>query len=945
MAKTLNYVVIDIETTGLNSELHDIIEIGAVRVVDGVATDQFHSLVAAEAKRTVPEDIQSLTGITNDMLRDAPPISDVLPRLLQFIGDDILVAHNLAFDASFLQQKCEDIGYTLLRADGICTLSLARILLPTLTSHSLESVAQHYGIEAESTHRGLADALTCVQAFAKLRESALELPLILLQQLEGLAGLYSAATASWFSSHVPLRMQANSDDIGDHREVRDGLLYTAPPMTQSGAAQARDTEMKLADVAARARSLLVNDGPLSQALEGYEARPGQLDMVEHVSTAFADGKHAVIEAGTGTGKSIAYLVPAALYALSTGERVVVSTHTIALQDQIEQRDFPTLQTLFNDELQLAVQKGRRNYVCLRKVKSESSMLSFASPPEDVQSAMTVLTWLSQTSDGGREELSTHAVPHTLWSRIQSETDSCINKRCPFFRPCYYFRAKTAAQMADVVVTNHSLLLSDLKAGHRVLPKYEALVIDEAHHLEEQATKHLGSEVHAIQVTALAHRLSRDRGKNGVLSELQTRFAEAGAIPYGMEDRLKQAQEWVDDIQRAVEAAFQAIGTLIPNGKAEFRLTEATRNHASFQTFLDCMTPCRKPILSLRELVKGLQEWSKVAPTDDDAGRIIDAAGFLDGWLQSVELLDDISTDSPDLVTWIERRGVSRPRYSVHRAPIDVSHTLRHALFEPLNRVVLTSATLSIKGNFDYTIEQLGLTAAQEDGALITANVSSPFDYASQAQLYVPNDVPELAKMSAQDAALWLGDSLFQLAVASQGRVLALFTSHQMLRETAKILRDGLRREGINLLAQGIDGGRTAMLDAFRQHPRSVLLGAQSFWEGIDLPGDQLTTLVIVRLPFAPPSHPVTEARHELLEAKGISAFMASSLPEAVVRFRQGFGRLIRTRLDKGVVVVYDKRLVTQRYGQTFIQSLPGVKPFVGPENEMLRRVQAFLMQS
>lgn len=941
--KPLNYVAIDIETTGLNPTSDDIIEIGAVRIVNGEEEETFHRFVARSG--TLSSEIQELTGITDDMLKDAPSAEVVLPELLKFIGDDVIVAHNLTFDASFLQQKCEDIGYTLIRADGICTLTLTRILAPTLTSYRLESVARAFQLDTVVTHRALADAQTCARIFHALRDEAAKLPLILLQQQAGLAGLFSSVTADWFSSHIPNRMQTFGDDIGDDRDVRDGLLFTTSTMVRSESAQTRRVEIELSDLSSIAHEVLAKDGKLSQALRGYEPRLGQLEMVKQVSEAFQAGKHAVIEAGTGTGKSMAYLIPAVLYALATGERVVVSTHTMALQDQIEQRDFPTLQTLFDDHLQLSIQKGRKNYVCLRKVKSEAGLLSFASATDEIQMVMSLLTWLSQTAAGAREELSTQAVSSTLWTRVQSETDSCINKRCPFFRPCYYFRAKSAAQMADVVVTNHSLLLSDVKAGHRVLPKYDALVIDEAHHLEEQATKHLGSEVHAAQVAALSHRLSRDRGKHGVLPELRSRFTDTAAMPYGMEDRLQQAEEWVDHIQRTADAAFQTIGALVPPGKTEFRLTATVYQEAAFLRFADAMESLRKPLASLRELVKGLQEWSKVAATDDDAGRIIDAAGFLDGWLQSIELLDGVTTDSPDLVTWIERRGLSRPRLSVHRAPIDVSHTLKNTLFDPVERVVLTSATLSIKGNFDYTIAQLGLTDSRTAGTLLTANVSSPFDYGVQARLCIPSDVPELAKMSAQDAALWLGDSLFQLAVASEGRVLTLFTSHQMLKETAKLLRDPLRQQGLSLLAQDVDGGRTAMLDAFRRNPRSVLLGAQSFWEGIDLPGDQLTTLVIVRLPFAPPSHPVTEARHERLEASGTSAFWASSLPDAVVRFRQGFGRLIRTSLDKGVVVVYDKRLITQRYGQTFIQSLPGVKPLIGPEREMLQQIKAFLSQS
>lgn len=938
----MTYVVVDIETTGFDPTSDDIIEIGAVRMDGNQAVETFHRLI--RPSRSIPQEITDLTGISNDMVKTAPALEDALPEFLSFLGDSVMVAHNLQFDRSFIQQKCESIGHTLLGADGLCTLNLARILFPSLSNYRLENVARTLQIDVDETHRGVADALLAGQVLYKLEQKAIRLPLLVLQNLSQLASLYSSITSDWFSQQAAHVLEQSGDTLPEPLDVRDGLVFAKEPERtpkRNGRAGVLD---HLEDLGRKASELLGPDGPMSRLLEGYEPRAGQMTMIEKVSEALVHGKHAVIEAGTGTGKSMAYLIPAVLYALATDEKVVVSTHTIALQDQIEQRDFPTLQRLFDGTISLAVQKGRKNYVCLRKIKGESTAQSFVTPMDEIQGVMSLLVWLTETPDGTRDTLSTGAVGHAQWARVQSETDSCINKRCPFFRPCYYFRAKGAAQLADVVVTNHSLLLSDMKADNRVLPKYDALVIDEAH-LEEQATKHLGSEVHAVQLAAFANRLSRDRGKSGVLADLRTRAAESPTAPKRMVERLDAAQEWIEEIQRTCDHAFNILGGLVPQGKAEYRLTDAWRQTDEFRLFVQAMDELAHPLKSLEELQQSLQEWAKNAVSDDEAGRIVDASGFLGTWIESVRLLESTSLELPDFVTWIERRGTSRPRWSVHRAPIDVSAALRSALFERYDKVILTSATLSVKGNFDYVVAQLGLQESVRDGKLIATHVPSPFDYSAQAMLCVPNDVPELAKMSPQEAAMWLGDSLYQLAVVSQGRILALFTSHQMLRETAKLIRQPLRQHGLQLLAQEIDGGRTAMLEAFRNNPKSVLLGAQSFWEGIDLPGDQLTTLVIVRLPFAPPTHPVTEARHERIEQNGTSPFWASSLPEAVVRFRQGFGRLIRTRQDKGVVVVYDKRLITQRYGTTFVQSLPGVRPLVAPERDVLSHIQTFLGQS
>ncbi|GMA60892.1 exonuclease domain-containing protein [Alicyclobacillus fastidiosus] len=505
----MNYVVFDIETTGLDPSNHEIIEVGAVRIRDGAIADTFHHLV--RPRQSIPEEISRLTGIDDGMVADAESADEILPKLLQFIGDDTLVAHNLSFDAPFLQHKLDDLGYTLLRPDGLCTLVLARALFPTLSGHRLENVAEHLGIVPETAHRALADAMTTAKVFLAITERASSLPLMLVQQLAQLSGLFSPRTGDWFTDLSLQVMSTRADAIPDDCEVREGMLYTSVKPREEGA---KPGERVVGDIQEQALQMLAAGGPLSESLPGYEPREGQLQMVAKVSEALTADKHAVIEAGTGTGKSMAYLIPAALHALASDERVVVSTHTLALQDQIEQRDFPTLVKLFGGQISLAVQKGRKNYVCLRKVRAEAGVMSFSSHADEIQGMMGLLVWLTQTAEGVREELSSHAVSHALWSRVQSETDTCINKRCPFFRPCYYFRAKARAQTAEIVVTNHSLLLSDLKADHRVLPKYEALVIDEAHHLEDQATKHLGDEVHAAQLAALSYRLSRDRGKTG-----------------------------------------------------------------------------------------------------------------------------------------------------------------------------------------------------------------------------------------------------------------------------------------------------------------------------------------------------------------------------------------------------------------------------------------------
>lgn len=497
------------------------------------------------------------------------------------------------------------------------------------------------------------------------------------------------------------------------------------------------------------------------------------------------------------------------------------------------------------------------------------------------------------------------------------------------------------------MTNHSLVFSDLKTDFRVLPAYDKLILDEAHHLEEQATQHLGAETHLRRVQGLFGRIMRDNQRQGVLPELSNRLLSSDSPSH------REVISWLTDLQNRtatlrfdVEEAFQSLAALVPAKVAEFRLTPAVESQAQWQEFVDALDTLWEHWSGLTDVLTQIAEAAEGEADEDLASRMFDLVGFYPEIELNLNTLQQAAEFHSEWVTWIEvRRGSQRIWPSLHRAPLDVAPLLEEKIFNQKSTVVLTSATLTVNGSFQFAKQQLGLDNIDKDGRLSTAVVDSPFQFGRQALLCIPSDVPDLAPLSDSEAATWLSDSLYQLAKVSGGRVLALFTSHAMLRATAKALRDPLREAGFRTFAQGIDGNRNQLLESFRKHPESVLLGAQTFWEGIDLPGDQLRTLVIIRLPFAPPTHPVTEARYELLEQQGKNAFMHGSLPQAVVRFRQGFGRLIRSTSDRGAVVVFDKRIVTARYGTSFVRSIVGIKPFVAPEEMVIEQIRSFLSTS
>lgn len=868
-------------------------------------------------------------------------------------------------DIQAISMQCEEDGYHLPLQDGRLEVS---VLEQILTSYDDSYTKAH-----DDTHMESSSAMSSIDAVSnrltELFNRACELPYVTLQHLTALAGTLTPALAEFFAEAADVRFTLHGQSLPDKVEVVHQLAFTRP-LREEGATKSPDESdagaltspergaepatpsppTSLAHApSVNPRNLLQDGSPLEQRLPGFQVRPGQLQMVEAVSDALQNAHHLMVEAGTGTGKSLAYLIPAVLHAKENDERVIVSTHTIALQDQIANRDFPLLQNALGESVSLTVFKGRTHYVCMRKLHQEVQTVSLVTLEDETIAYMRLLVWLTETEQGGREELPGQGAMQMIWPRIQSETETCIHKRCPFFRPCYYFRARAKAYEADVVVTNHSLVFTDLKTDHRVLPRYSRLVFDEAHHIEEEATKHLGEEVHRFGLLGLFGRISRDGGRHGVIGDLLAKLAGSVTTSVRIVPILEKISEELNALRSLCEQSFNGLAGLVPSGQSDLRIRQELKDTRDFQAMMHLCDEIDERLTKIRTLTDDVNERAEQETDEELAGRMLDAAGYLQELAFRAGILASLGNAPENWVEWIEVSGpVDRRQVSLRRAPIDVSGILRDRLFEPKESVILTSATLSVGGDFTHLARRLGLrlerstNKEEESFSVQELTVPSPFDYNNQALLCVPNDIPDLSKMKAEEAAVWLSDSIYQLARISNGRLLALFTSHAMLRATANYIRDALQKEDIRVLAQGIDGNRTQLLRMFQDHPKSVLLGAQSFWEGIDLPGDQLTTLVIVRLPFAPPTHPVTEARSERMERAGLSSFWHQSLPDAIVRFRQGFGRLVRTVNDKGVVVVFDKRIITSKYGTQFRNSVEGLQTYVGTEREVLRKVKTFL---
>ncbi|HEX7974367.1 MAG TPA: helicase C-terminal domain-containing protein, partial [Anaerolineales bacterium] len=903
-----------IETTGLDFEKDAIIEIGAVRFKDHRVEAEWSSLI--HPGRRIPPFITQLTGITDPMVLKAPPIQAVLADLKEFVGDSPVLGHNVRFDLSFLRK------YGILRRnDAVDTYELASILMPGAGRYNLGALAQALGVPLPNSHRALDDAQATRGVYLRLCDEMMAMPLNLLAEIIRLGeGL------EW-GGYLPLRlaMKERSREIVSAQAVRH--VYQGPlfmerlgrppaPLQALGDPAPLDED----EVAA----LLEQSGAFSRHFPHYEYRSQQVAMLRAVTQAFSKGRHLLVEAGTGVGKSVAYLIPAALWALKNNRRVVISTNTINLQDQLINKDIPDLKAALGlNDLRATVIKGRSNYLCPRRL--ESLRRRGPENPDEMRVLAKALVWLQGTETGDRGELNLNGpAEREVWMRISAEDEGCTTENCVKRTGgnCPFHRVRQAAQSAHLLIVNHALLLADVATGNRVLPEYDYVIIDEAHHLEDATTNALS--FHASQGDV--ERLLRELGgpNAGALGWLLSATQESLTPEQyaGFNHLVQQATDLafrLEDLGRqffiSVDRFLQEQREGRPMGmySHQERILPTTRTQPAWseveRTWEEAHN-CLVPLLdALGHLAQGLADVIETLAEEDDElyGRLTNLYRRLSEIDENLNAL--VFEPAPDRVYWVEAQA-NTSRMALHAAPLHIGPLMEQYLWREKACVILTSATLTAAGEFDYLRGRLYAEDAYE------LALGSPFDYERAAMLYVVNDIPEPSDRNGHQRAVEQG--LINLCRATGGRALVLFTSYDQLKRTSQAVAPALAKDGILVYEQGEGASANTLLDTFRNSERAVLLGTRAFWEGVDVPGQALSVLVIVKLPFDVPSDPIVAARSETFE----DPFSQYSLPEAILRFRQGFGRLIRTQLDHGVVAIFDRRIITKRYGRSFIESLP-----------------------
>ena len=915
------WVALDLETTGLSNETDRIIEVGAVKFVGEHVLDTFQTFV--NPKRRLSDFIRQYTGITQQDVSGAPSFREVSGPLKAFVGSSPVVGHNVGFDLGFL--RAGGLGLSNPQCD---TYDLAFVLVPGAGEYNLSGLAEALGVPHDRAHRADADATMVQGVFVKLEEMAQELDVNTVSEMRRLAG-----RSSWVLDYFLRSLEA--------KKLRAGIVGSAGPAEGSsvgisgvdlravGARLRHGRSLKPSGVAEPVDpdfvvSLLQEDSPLARSISGFEEREEQIVMARAVADAINGGQRLIVEAGTGVGKSLAYLLPAALYALRNGKRIVVSTNTINLQEQLIGKDLPTLAEAMSnvedfpvEDLKFTQLKGRANYLCLKRFGHLRSADNVS--VAEARMLAKSLVWLQSTATGDRSELNLSRRDTAIaWDRLSAQGAL----RCPTPRgPCFLRAARERAAASHLVVVNHALLLSDLTAGGTLIPSYDILIVDEAHHLENEATNRLGFEVGQ---TAISDRLQTLAGERGVLREVAKSVMASGTEEVkrkAVEHTTSQVVALLPAVRERLSRLFATMYDVLYNdvgdesqrgGQSEVRITSGTRTQPGWS---EVETQWHGADVAIAETINGLRSLQAELESLRDA-RIVNYEGLVIELANELQVAGEVRQMLTEIVPHPQDNGVYWSTLSrrdggmtLHAAPLSVSEQLEDLLYSKKDSVIFTSATLSAGGTFKHILDRTGFADAEE------VLLGSPFDYEKAAMVCVPDDMPEPSSWAYPEA---VGQAVMEAVEAAGGRTMALFTSHASLQATASSVRPYLESQGFDVFAQGVDGSPHRILRKFLENPRSLLLGTASFWEGVDLAGESLQVLLMARLPFNVPTEPVFAARSELFERP----FIEYALPQAILRLRQGFGRLIRTRTDEGVVVILDKRLTSRGYGREFLKSLP-----------------------
>jgi len=942
-------------TTGPDPRRDRVVEIAAVSLAKRDAPP-FDTLVGDS--RPLPMRLRKASGLCEEDLRQAPPFEDAIRRLGRYLDGATAVVCG-AETARALSS-----AHAGSAAGGVVDLAdLARFVVPTADAFDLETLCPLCGA-APPAPRALPVARAVAEVWTDLNRRLSRLPPAVLEAAASLVApldhpLRALLAESAGRAVSAVGPRATIEDLFAGGEGAPGPVTRAAP-----AAVPRRLEVE------KVREPFLPGGAFQRALATYEHRPEQVRMAEEVCRAYNEGAILLVEAGTGTGKSLAYLVPSVLWTAANRQQVVVSTSTKNLQTQLFEKDLPLVRRALGIPFTCALIKGRGNYLCLRKflylLKESDRELT----PDERADLLPFLVWAAETETGDVAENGAFMSRFSaeVWSRLScTRPGECVGPRCRVARRCFVRRARARSLQADVIVANHAVVFSEMDAEGVVLPPYEHVIFDEAHNVERVATEHLAlrlSPPDVYRVLNRLHRPGRGGAGTGLFTNIRFQLSRLGqrapaATARDIASAVALALADMEHLAKAVEACFAEVGRILdpPGGaraRSAAREAESRLRYDGLErrpetwddveraagALCDALKRLAARLTTVRDHVKSLGERLTYHVDFDRA--LAAEAETLCGLVDPLRLLVEAQDEA--FVYWIERvRRGRQPEYALCAAPLNVGRVLAEQVYARKSTVVFSSATLTTEGTFDFARSRLGLEEWErnEPGRVRTAALGSSFDFGRQVLLGVPLFLPEPTR-GERAFEKRLAEMLEAVFRATGGRGLALFTSYEMLNATYAPLKEALEREGICVLGQGLDGERSTLTRLFERDVSSVLLGTQSFWEGVDVPGEALSCLALAKLPFEVFTDPIVQARCERLRAQGRDPFQAYSVPQAVIRLRQGFGRLVRHRHDRGVILICDKRVATRGYGRRFLDSLPVEGRVFASLEELVEAVGRFL---
>jgi predicted DnaQ family exonuclease/DinG family helicase len=933
-----DFVVFDLETSGTDCYLDRIIEIAAVRYTNGEISAKFSHLI--DPGISISDDISILTGIKNSDLKGKPEIEDILPEFIEFVGTSPLIGHNISFDLNFLSTNLQSLEkITILGSKAFYdTLILSQIFFPVeVPNHRLSALNEYFGFSSEGLHRAYNDSEATGFLFIKIIEKALACSESTVRKLVGVSG----KSENIYIKEFFLRLANYFLKTSFGRKIKDKepsySIHNIIPRCN----ELSHPELHSMSKASATDEMFSGGGIFSQKIVNYEYRQEQHLMANKCSDALRSDSILMCEAGTGVGKSYAYLVPSVISSLLNEERVVISTNTKNLQEQIFFKDIPVIHDIFNSTFKAVLLKGRNNYLCRLRYDRIIERPDEYLTGDEYERFMPLIVWAEKTNTGDIEENTGFKIGFNrfLWQKIGSDKGFCPGKKCSRYGSCFLQNIRRHATKTDLVIINHSLLFSDMASDNAVLGEYNRLIIDEAHNVESSATKYLGFEFNQFMMKNLMQRINNNN-KQGIYVRIDrgsSWFSTDKAVIAGLNEELMEKTKSASELTKilfdlAIDGIMSKPDTSASPVRKRYRdIKEVFAHNDSNITLRSVYEDLTLILRRLDSIFK--TEADKNHEFDDLSGEVrsvLDQAGEL---YESFQFF--LNSNRDNYVFWFDLTG-SEGKESLYlsAAPLDVSSILADKLYANMKSIIFTSATLTIESRFKYMAKKLGLDREGDD-RLQTLLLGTPFDLRSQLRIIAPSYVasPKVPAVYERD----LADIIKFLGSEHDNGTLVLFTSYQQMKNVFYGVKNTFIKKDRLISMQGKETSRTSLIKQFKSVRNSFLFGTDSFWEGIDVPGEALHTLILSKLPFAVPTEPVIQARIEEIEKAGGDSFMSYSVPETILKFRQGMGRLIRHRDDHGIIIILDSRTVNTRWGRAFLNSLP-LEPEVPKTFADLKRI-------